>query len=129
MARAGKNGTHAIADSSAAVVTAVSWSRGCWPGRQSSHGARSWDPATVPHPVALWNRACGGQAGLNTWVELRSAPAGADHRADRRTAEDQTANSHSLLVPARAADRGGVRMIGVDRPGYGLSRVDWAAQF
>jgi hypothetical protein len=23
--------------------------------------------------VALWNRACGGQAGLNTWVDFRSA--------------------------------------------------------
>ena len=71
--RAGKNGTHAIVESSAAVVTDVSRSLACWPGRHSSHRARSWDPGTVPHPVALWNRACGGQAGLNTWVELRSA--------------------------------------------------------
>src|SRR5260370_31998322 len=73
MAREGKNGAHAIVESSAAVVTAVSWSLACWPGRHSSQSARSWDPVTVPHPVALWNRACGGQAGLNTWVELRSA--------------------------------------------------------
>src|SRR5271157_615236 len=73
MASAGKNGTQAAADSSAAVVTAVSRSSGCWPGRHNIHRARSWDPATVPHPVALWNRACGGQAGLNTWVALRSA--------------------------------------------------------
>ena len=73
MARAGKNGTQAAADNSAAVVTAVSWSFACWPGRHSSQSARSWDPVTVPHPVALWNRACGGQAGLDTWVVLRSA--------------------------------------------------------
>src|SRR5258708_3961982 len=63
MARAGKNGTHAIAESSAAVATAMSWSLACWPGRHSSHRARSWGPATVPHPVALWNRAGGGPAG------------------------------------------------------------------
>src|SRR5260370_29626392 len=73
MAREGKNGAHAIVESSAAVVTDVSRSLACWLGRHSSHRARSWDPVTVPHPVALWNRACGGQAGLNTWVELRSA--------------------------------------------------------
>src|ERR1700739_2462262 len=73
MARAGKNGTHAMVDSSAAVVTAASWSRACWPGRHSSHRARSWVPVIVPQPVALRNLACGGQTGLNACVALRSA--------------------------------------------------------
>jgi len=39
------------------------------------------------------------QAGLNTWVGVRSA-AGADDRADRRAAEDQTADSHVRANPS-----------------------------
>src|ERR1700730_13928341 len=31
----------------------------------SSHRASSCEPVTVPQPAALWNRACGGQFGLN----------------------------------------------------------------
>ena len=95
--QSGENGTHAITESSAAVATAMSCSFACWPGRHSSHSARSWDPATVPHPVALWNRACGGQAGLNTWVEFRSARP-VPMIVPIAAAEDQTANSHAPLA-------------------------------
>jgi pimeloyl-ACP methyl ester carboxylesterase len=43
-------------------------------------------------------------------------------------------NSSSRLMPGwmfppELLTAAGVRMIGVDRPGYGLSRADWAAQF
>jgi HAD-hyrolase-like len=70
-----KNGVHEIVGSSAAVFTARSCSAASWPGRHSSHSARSCEPATVPHPAAPWNRACGGHVGLNTCVRLRSARA------------------------------------------------------
>src|SRR5262249_9348475 len=72
----------------------------CWPRRHSSHGARSWDPATVPHPVALWKWACGGLCRVEDMGGVEIGPPGADDRADRRAAEDQTANSHARSCPS-----------------------------
>src|SRR5438067_1432038 len=76
MAKAGKNGTQAAADNSAAVVTAVSWSVACWPGRHSrqclARALRRADPQEL-------RRAAGHPARRpGDLIELAVHRAGAD---------------------------------------------------